>query len=191
MPVAAGDVLLITKNSRYTKNGDLRRVKSCNEHEIVLDNGRKLDPSIALHVRQGHTVTSQVSQSKEREKMFALALSSGLSQINATQALVSVSRAQMEARIYTDSVELFEEAVTLETGHREAAIDFLETAEKALIRTMEPETTRPADLQPGVIRTREQKGRAVKHVPADELHPPPPPQVIQQPSSEHERGMSI
>ena len=28
MPVAAGDVLLITKNSRYTKNGDLRRVKS-------------------------------------------------------------------------------------------------------------------------------------------------------------------
>ena len=64
--------------------------------------------------------------------MFALALSSGLSQINATQALVSVSRAQMEARIYTDSVELFEEAVTLETGHREAAIDFLETAEKAL-----------------------------------------------------------
>ena len=44
MPVAAGDVLLITKNSRYTKNGDLRRVKSCNEHEIVLDNGRKLDP---------------------------------------------------------------------------------------------------------------------------------------------------
>ena len=191
MPVAAGDVLLITKNSRYTKNGDLRRVKSCNEHEIVLDNGRKLDPSIALHVRQGHTVTSQVSQSKEREKMFALALSSGLSQINATQALVSVSRAQMEARIYTDSVELFEEAVTLETGHREAAIDFLETAEKALIRTMEPEATRPADLQPGVIRTREQKGRAVKHVPAHELHPPPPPQVIQRPSSERERGMSI
>src|SRR3984893_6412037 len=128
MPVAAGDALLITKNSRHAKNGDLRRVKSCNEHQIVLDNGRKLDPSKALHVRQGHTVTSQVSQSKEREKMFALALSSGLSQINATQALVSVSRAQSEARINTDSFELLEEAVMLETGHREAAIDFLDAA---------------------------------------------------------------
>ena len=51
--------------------------------------------------------------------------------LNATQALVSVSRAQREARIYTDSVELFEEAVTLETGHPEAASDFLDAAEKA------------------------------------------------------------
>jgi hypothetical protein len=56
---------------------------------------------------------------------------------------------------------------------------------------MEPEATRRADLQAGVLQTQEQKGRVVKHVPAHELHPPPPPQVIQRPSRGHEHGMSI
>jgi hypothetical protein len=60
--------------------------------------------------RASATVTSQVSQSKEREKMFALALLSGLPQGSATQALVSISRAQMEARVYTDSIETFRDA---------------------------------------------------------------------------------
>jgi hypothetical protein len=51
--------------------------------------------------------------------------------------------------------------------------------------------TRQADLQADVIRTREQKGKAVKQVPAHELHPTPPPQVIERPSPGHERGMSM
>ena len=126
MAVSAGDDLLFIKNSRYINNGDVHRVVDCSDREIILENGRKLDATKALHVRQGHTMTSQVSQSKERQKMFGLALSSGLAQINATMALVSISRAQREARMYTDSVEMFEERVRRETGHREHSVDLVE-----------------------------------------------------------------
>ena len=111
-----GDSLLITKNRKQAKNGDVRRVVELDGDQILLGNGKKQNASPALHVRQGHTVTSQVSQSKERGKMFALALSSGIAQISTTQGLVSVSRAQAESRIYTDSVEAFEQAVRQETG---------------------------------------------------------------------------
>ena len=41
-----------------------------------------------------------------------------------------MSRAQREARVYTDSVEMFEARVRAETGHRQAAVDFIDVPEQ-------------------------------------------------------------
>jgi hypothetical protein len=111
-----------------------------------LDDGRTLDASKALHVRQGHSVTSQVSQSKERQKMFALALTSALPQLTEIMSLVSVSRAQEEARVYTDSVEAFEAAVARLIGHRLSALELLEGREMAQHKRQQ-EVARQAEAQ--------------------------------------------
>ncbi|HEY0793557.1 MAG TPA: hypothetical protein VGD78_21025 [Chthoniobacterales bacterium] len=97
-------------------------------------------------------MTGQVSQSKEREKMFCLAMTGALPQINAAQALVDVSRAQSEARIYTDSVDAFEVKVQADTGHRQAAIDFVEgdLAHRESLRTLEAERTVTLELPVGM-----------------------------------------
>ena len=67
MPIAVGEHLLITKNNRGAnlRNGELRKVAAIDGNRITLDNGRQLNSSRPLHVRQGYTVTSQTSQSHE------------------------------------------------------------------------------------------------------------------------------
>jgi hypothetical protein len=179
MKVSVGDDLQLTKNDRRGRNGDVRQVKGFDGHEIVLDNGCRLDLERAQHVRQGHTVTSQVSQSKEREKMFCLAMTSALPQINAAQALVDVSRAQSEARIYTDSVESFEVKVQADTGHRQAALGFLEssvseasTAElvKQTVDLAQAQSVQ-SDLQEHVIQTPKKVNVVKQSMPPHEWHP--------------------
>ena len=72
MPVAVGEHLLITKNNRGAnlRNGELCKVAAIDGDRITLDNGRQLNSSRPLHIRQGYTVTSQASQSHESVKMF-------------------------------------------------------------------------------------------------------------------------
>jgi hypothetical protein len=57
-----------------------------------------------------------------------VAMTSALPQVNAAQALVDVSRAQSEARVYTDSVESFEVKVEVDSGHR----NFLATPKSSI-----------------------------------------------------------
>ena len=91
-------------------NGDLLEVKVIDQTGILLENGRRLECSKPLHIRQGYTITSQTSQGHERAKMFGFLPVSATSQINAVQMLVSLSRASQEVRLYTDSSEVLKEA---------------------------------------------------------------------------------
>jgi hypothetical protein len=111
MPVAIGERVLITKNNRKASltNGDLLEVKAIDQTGILLENGRRLERSKPLHIRQGYTITSQTSQGHERAKMFGFLPVSATSQINAVQMLVSLSRASQEVRLYTDSSEVLKE----------------------------------------------------------------------------------
>ena len=84
MPVAVGERVLITKNNRKASltNGDLLEVKAVDQTGILLENGRRLERSKPLHIRQGYTITSQTSQGHERAKMFGFLPVSATSQIN-------------------------------------------------------------------------------------------------------------
>jgi hypothetical protein len=100
MPVAVGERVLITKNNRKASptNGDLLEVKAIDDTGILLENGRRLERSKPLQIRQGYTITSQTSQGHERAKMFGFLPVSATSQINAVQMLVGLSRASQEVR---------------------------------------------------------------------------------------------
>lgn len=142
LEVSVGSSLQVTRKTADLRTGEVREIRSIEGNKVVLDDGRKLDASKALHVRQGHSVTSQVSQSKERQKMFALALTSALPQLTEIMSLVSVSRAQEEARVYTDSVDAFEAAVARLIGHRLSAIEFVEGRELGHQQCQEAARTR-------------------------------------------------
>jgi hypothetical protein len=119
--------LLITKNNRGAnlRNGELRKVAAIDGDRITLDNGRQLNSSRALHVRQGYTVTSQTSQSHESVKMFGFLPVSSTSQVNVVQMLVTLSRPTREARLYTDSREVLLEAA-LRPGQGMSAVELID-----------------------------------------------------------------
>jgi hypothetical protein len=127
MPVAVGEHLLVTKNNRGAnlRNGELRKVAAIDGDRITLDNGRQLNSSMALHVRQGYTVTSQTSQSHESVKMFGFLPVSSTSQVNVVQMLVTLSRPTCEARLYTDSREVLLEAA-LRPGQGMSAVELID-----------------------------------------------------------------
>src|SRR5271165_798696 len=126
MKVAAGERILVTKNNRDlgVRNGDLVLVKRVDEHTIALENGREMDITKPVHLRQGYSITSQISQGHERPKMFAFVPVSAVSQVNAVQMLVSLSRASDDARLYTDSkAVLFEAAIR--PGQEQSAVELV------------------------------------------------------------------
>jgi hypothetical protein len=127
MPVAVGERVLITKNNRKASltNGDLLEVKAIDQTGILLENGRRLERSKPLHIRQGYTITSQTSQGHERAKMFGFLPVSATSQINAVQMLVSLSRASQEVRLYTDSSEVLKE-VAIRPGQGRSAVELID-----------------------------------------------------------------
>jgi hypothetical protein len=127
MPVAVGERVLITKNNRKASltNGDLLEVKAIDQTGILLENGRRLERSKLLHIRQGYTITSQTSQGHERAKMFGFLPVSATSQINAVQMLVSLSRASQEVRLYTDSSEVLKE-VAIRPGQGRSAVELID-----------------------------------------------------------------
>jgi hypothetical protein len=146
MPVAAGEWVLITKNNRAAAltNGQLVRIKAIDAEGILLENGRRLDRTEPLHLRQGYTITSQTSQGHEREKMFGLLTVSASSQINAVQMLVSLSRASREVRLYTDSFDVLRE-VAIRPGMGRSALE--------LVEGMTPAREATPDLQENAMRT--------------------------------------
>ena len=100
-------------------------VKAIDQTGILLENGRRLERSKPLHIRQGYTITSQTSQGHERTKMFGFLPVSATSQINAVQMLVSLSRASQEVRLYTDSTEVLKE-VAIRPGQGRSAVELID-----------------------------------------------------------------
>jgi hypothetical protein len=147
MPVAVGERVLITKNHRASNltNGQLLQITAIDESGILLENGRRLDRSKPLHIRQGYTITSQTSQGHERAKMFGFLPVSATSQINAVQMLVSLSRASREVRLYTDSIDVLKE-VAVQPGQGRSAVELVEGVTTA--KEMEP-----VDLQKQEVHT--------------------------------------
>jgi hypothetical protein len=103
----------------------LSEVKAIDQTGILLENGRRLERSKPLHIRQGYTISSQTSQGHERAKMFGFLPVSATSQINAVQMLVSLSRASQEVRLYTDSSEVLKE-VAIRAGQGRSAVGLID-----------------------------------------------------------------
>jgi len=168
MPVAVGERVLITKNNRKASltNGDLLEVKAIDQTGILLENGRRLERSKPLHIRQGYTITSQTSQGHERAKMFGFLPVSATSQINAVQMLVSLSRASQEVRLYTDSSEVLKEAA-VRPGQGQSAVELIDGAqmpttaighyEKALRQELAQKYPSPSSAQPARLEKEIQK----------------------------------
>ena len=208
MPVAVGERLLITKNNRKASltNGDLFVVKAIDQTGILLENGRRLECSKPLHIRQGYTITSQTSQGHERAKMFGFLPVSATSQINAVQMLVSLSRASQEVRLYTDSSEVLKEAA-VRPGQGQSAVELIDGVEiskndsamghyeKALRQELAQKYPSPSSAQAARLEKEIQEA-AMKHhkilhpnAPAyEQHHSPPPPQPKH--DRRQERGMS-
>jgi conjugative relaxase-like TrwC/TraI family protein len=165
MPVAVGEHLLITKNNRAAnlRNGELRKVAAIDGDRITLDNGRQLNSSRPLHVRQGYTVTSQTSQSHESVKMFGFLPVSSTSQVNVVQMLVTLSRPTREARLYTDSGEVLLEAA-LRPGHGMSAVELLDGESEPEVDLWQighnrDKRQKEAELTPEVQRSRQMTKR--------------------------------
>jgi hypothetical protein len=112
-PIAASDKILITKNNPKAsiKTGDLARVKAIDDSYLTLENGRKLDITEGLHLRQGYSVTSHGSQGHQAITCFPFLPASAAGMMNQRQWLVDISRAKEELRVFTDCSELLEQCV--------------------------------------------------------------------------------
>ncbi|MGA8660029.1 MAG: hypothetical protein WB586_28250, partial [Chthoniobacterales bacterium] len=198
MPVGVGERVLITKNNRKANlaNGDLLEVMVIDQTGILLENGRRLERSKPLHIRQGYTITSQTSQGHERAKMFGFLPVSATSQINAVQMLVSLSRASQEVRLYTDSSEVLKEAA-IRPGQGQSAVELVDGAlklpttpigrEKLAQKYPSPSPAQAARLEKEIQKAVRKYEKALQGS-RQPYHPPTPPE----PSLERtqERGMS-
>ena len=206
MPVAIGERVLITRNNRKANlaNGDLLEVKAIDQTGILLENGRRLERSKPLHIRQGYTITSQTSQGHERGKMFGFLPVSATSQINAVQMLVSLSRASQEVRLYTDSTEVLKEAAIRE-GQGQSAVELIDGAqlpttpigryEKALRQELARKFPSPSAAQAARLEKEIQKAvrkyekTLQENISREPYRPPVPPEPRQ--DRTQERGMSM
>ena len=207
MPVAVGERVLITKNNRKANltNGELLKVMAIDRAGILLENGRRLERSKPLHIRQGYTITSQTSQGHERSQMFGFLPVSATSQINAVQMLVSLSRASQEVRLYTDSSEVLKEAA-IRPGQGQSAVELIEGAlklptkpigryEKALREQLAQRFPSPSPAQAARLEKEIQKAvrkyeKALQeNISRQPYHPPTPPEPRQ--DRTQERGMSM
>ena len=198
--------MLITKNNRKASltNGDLLEVKAIDQTGILLENGRRLERSKPLHIRQGYTITSQTSQGHERAKMFGFLPVSATSQINAVQMLVSLSRASQEVRLYTDSSEVLKE-VAIRPGQGRSAVELIDGVpmprngspaghdEKDLRQELAQKdpslsSAQEAHLEKARGRPAVPENRRGVHHPSAISHPPPPPQPNH--DQTQERGIS-
>ena len=117
--ICEGERIRIRTNTRTAdghrvSNGNLYTVNYIDHKgQLVLENGFKLGQDFA-HMEYGYTLTSHASQSKSVDYVFVSqtakysALASDLAQF-----YVSVSRGKCGVKIYTDSIELLKENVSV------------------------------------------------------------------------------
>jgi conjugative relaxase-like TrwC/TraI family protein len=113
MQLAAGDMVQVTKNNPKSnlKTGELRRVLEVSAGQLKLDNGKWIDLSEGVHIRQGYTVTSHGAQGHTTQTCYVFLPGSAAGMMNQRQWLVDISRAREELRVFTDCVELLEQCV--------------------------------------------------------------------------------
>ena len=182
-------------------------VKAIDQTGILLENGRRLERSKPLHIRQGYTITCQTSQGHERAKMFGFLPVSATSQINAVQMLVSLSRASQEVRLYSDSSEVLKE-VAIRPGQGRSAVELIdgvamprngsstghdekELAQEFAQKDPSLSSAQEVHLEKEIQETVMKHEKILQRTAAghEQHHPPPPPQPKHDPTQE--RGMSM
>src|ERR1700680_5014330 len=103
----------VTKNNPKAniKTGELRKVLEVSAGQLKLDNGKWIDLSEGVHIRQGYTVTSHGAQGHTTKTCYVFLPGSASGMMNQRQWLVDISRAREELRVFTDCVELLEQCV--------------------------------------------------------------------------------
>lgn len=134
LPVAAGDILRITRNGMTAdgehrlNNGALYTVKGFTKAgDIRLTNGWTISKDYG-HLAYGYVVTSHGSQGKTVDRVFIGQSSESLPASSREQFYVSVSRGRERATVYTDDKEALLEAVS-RSDERLTATEFIEGRE--------------------------------------------------------------
>jgi ATP-dependent exoDNAse (exonuclease V) alpha subunit len=137
LPVAAGDILRITRNGTTAdaghrlNNGATFTVKDFDaKGNIVLTNGWKIASDFG-HIAYGYVVTSHASQGRTVDHVIIGESAQSLPAASREQFYVSVSRGRQRATIYTDDKEALLEAVS-RSDDRLSATEFVNGRERTL-----------------------------------------------------------
>ena len=132
MPVAAGETIRITQNSRLKTRGRETRLNNGAVYQVAgftdkgalrLSNGFVL-PKDYGHLAYGYTSTSHASQGKTVDKVFISMSQDSLSAASREQFYVSLSRGREGVKLYTDDKQAMFEAVQ-KSGARMSATELL------------------------------------------------------------------
>jgi ATP-dependent exoDNAse (exonuclease V) alpha subunit len=126
MLLAAGEMVQITKNNPKAniKTGELHKVLEVSSGQLKLDNGKWIDLSEGVHIRQGYTITSHGSQGHDEKACYLFLPGSASGMMNQRQWLVDISRAKEELRVFTDCPELMEQRV-VQPEERKSALSLI------------------------------------------------------------------
>jgi conjugative relaxase-like TrwC/TraI family protein len=112
--VCAGDTVRVTKNVRVGKNrfrnNEFVTVEAVDGDKLTFSDGRVMRQG-ALHLDQGHCVTSHASQGKTVDQVLVSSPVRSFGQVNRAQAYVSLSRARQQMHLFTDCKVALREAV--------------------------------------------------------------------------------
>jgi ATP-dependent exoDNAse (exonuclease V) alpha subunit len=133
MPIAAGDVVRITKNfsagGNKFRNNELVTVKTICDETVTFTDGRSFRQLAKLHLDQGVAVTSHAAQGKTVDQVVVSAPIASFSQVNAAQFYVSMSRARIGMALFTDCKAALKEAVA-KPSERTSALELMNRALK-------------------------------------------------------------
>jgi conjugative relaxase-like TrwC/TraI family protein len=156
LPVCVGDTVRVTKNLRVGKNrfrnNEFVTVKSVDGGRITFTDGRVMRQG-ALHLDQGHCVTSHASQGKTVDQVLVSSPVRSFGQVNRAQAYVSLSRARLEMHLFTDSKVALREAVCRPSERLSPYEMFLNSEQRHRTRTTD-------EVHEHIIRANEELQRA-------------------------------
>jgi hypothetical protein len=149
MPLAAGDVVRITKNGNGFRNNELCPVKTiCGVTVTFADNRLLPIDGKPAHIDQGIAVTSPAAQGKTVDCVIVSASVESFSQVNAAQFYVSMSRARRSMNLFTDAKAALKEVVA-RPSERVSAIELMSKALKKVLL--------PCAAHPGIQHAMRQK----------------------------------
>jgi conjugative relaxase-like TrwC/TraI family protein len=168
MPLAAGEMVQITKNNPKAniKTGELRKVLEVSAGQLKLDNGKLIDLSEGVHIRQGYTVTSHGAQGHDEKACYLFLPGSASGMMNQRQWLVDISRAKEELRVFTDCPELMEQCVVRPEERKSALsliIPEIKTPEKTRFVDLLKGARMPAKVHPWMIDPPEPPRKEIEH----------------------------
>jgi hypothetical protein len=111
----------------------------------VFNEGKSLDTSIPIHLRQGYTLTSKSAQAHDADVTVAFMHAEASAAMSAEQMLVTISRPKDELVITTNSIDVVRE-YTVQGDGRESAREFLDIPNVPFKQEVKRS---PVDLQEG------------------------------------------